>query len=400
KILSELNQLLGVMASRPECRLMSLMVPEKPRLPELCSQNAMIPALLSFHQERTWFIDRFETGVVYPSNPVYHNIPLVLQFEGALDSDLLKRSLDRLAEKHSTLRTRIIYEDGKARQVEEPGCAVPFEILEPNSECTEEGLSSFLRLIVEAPLNMQGGPLFRASLLCNGKRNSVLILVAHHTIVDRLSMKVLGKELGEIYTATIERREPSGSGNGLAYSSFSRWQRGLTSKQWQPWWLYWKSELRGDRINLELPLRRPRHAIHIFKSAIHKFTIPERVADGIAALAMEQQTNPFNVLWASWYVLLHLYSGQDGFLVGISDPCRNMPEIETAIGPYSNLLPVGGSAAGHSFAQFLASASQSLLQARNFADLPFDLLVQKLRLPNDMSRTALFDVLFHFEPSP
>jgi len=400
RILNELNQLLGVMASRPECKLMSLMVPEKPRLPELYSQNAMGPAPLSFHQERMWFIDRFETGVVYPSNPVYHNIPLVLQFEGALDPDLFKRSLDRLAEKHSTLRTRIVYEDDKARQVAEPGSNVPFEVLELNSESTEEGISSFLRLMVEAPLNMQGGPLFRASLLRNGKRDSALVMVAHHAIVDRLSMKWLGEELGEIYTAAIERREPNTSGDGMAYSSFARWQRGLTSEQWRSWWLYWKSELRDDRINLELPLRRPRHAIHIFKSAIHKFTIPERVANGIAALAAEQQTNTFNVLWASWYVLLHLYSGQDGFLVGISDPCRNTAEIETAIGPYSNLLPVRGSAAGHSFAQFLASASQSLLQARNFADLPFDLLVQKLRLPNDMSRTALFDVLFHFEPSP
>src|SRR5208282_6078717 len=42
-------------------------------------------APLSYHQERLWFIDRFETGKVYPSHPSYHNIPLLLECPKALN---------------------------------------------------------------------------------------------------------------------------------------------------------------------------------------------------------------------------------------------------------------------------------------------------------------------------
>jgi len=36
-------------------------------------------------------------------------------------------------------------------------------------------------------------------------------------------------------------------------------------------------------------------------------------------------------------------------------------------------------------------------QASKYREMPFDLLVQKLRPANDMSRTALFDVFFDYE---
>ena len=46
-----------------------------PALPELRPGAAIAdPAQLSFHQERLWFIDQFETGKLYQSAPVYHNI--------------------------------------------------------------------------------------------------------------------------------------------------------------------------------------------------------------------------------------------------------------------------------------------------------------------------------------
>src|SRR6516225_1574417 len=46
---------------------------------------------LSYHQERLWFIDQFETGQIYPTSPIYHNIPLILYLEGPIDIQLLER---------------------------------------------------------------------------------------------------------------------------------------------------------------------------------------------------------------------------------------------------------------------------------------------------------------------
>ena len=55
-------------------------------------------ALLSSHQERLWFIDQFETGNVYPAEPTYHNIPLLLHGRGRLDGTRLAAAWRTLVE--------------------------------------------------------------------------------------------------------------------------------------------------------------------------------------------------------------------------------------------------------------------------------------------------------------
>src|SRR5262249_42973589 len=75
---------------------------------------------LSFHQERIWFVDKFETGVIYPASPTYHNIPIMLRFNGAVDSHLLEQSLNALIARHDVLRTRVIETDRGPRQVTRP----------------------------------------------------------------------------------------------------------------------------------------------------------------------------------------------------------------------------------------------------------------------------------------
>ena len=45
----------------------------------------------SYHQERLWFIDRFESGSLYESAPVYHNIPLILELNGVVRVEKGKR---------------------------------------------------------------------------------------------------------------------------------------------------------------------------------------------------------------------------------------------------------------------------------------------------------------------
>ena len=56
---------------------------------------------LSYHQERLWFIDRFEKGTVYESNPTYHNMPFLMHCRGQLDCGALEWCLSQLLERHT-----------------------------------------------------------------------------------------------------------------------------------------------------------------------------------------------------------------------------------------------------------------------------------------------------------
>ena len=80
----------------------------------------------SYHQERLWFIHRFEAGNLYEAGPIYHNIPLILQIKGLLDKELLEKSITAVIERHNALRTRVITENDQPIQVIES--AVTFKL--------------------------------------------------------------------------------------------------------------------------------------------------------------------------------------------------------------------------------------------------------------------------------
>src|SRR5688572_25462968 len=96
----------------PETTLSNLQISAAPMPPDILPVEwEEMKTRLSYHQERLWFIDRFETGNVYESNPIYHNIPLILQFEGQVDTDLLEQGLNEIVARHESLRTRIVNEN-------------------------------------------------------------------------------------------------------------------------------------------------------------------------------------------------------------------------------------------------------------------------------------------------
>src|ERR1700716_2639106 len=72
--------------------------------------------VLSFAQQRLWFLDQLEPG------SDEYNVPLGLRLRGALDEGALRRALERVVERHEVLRTSIASERGRARlEIHEAG---------------------------------------------------------------------------------------------------------------------------------------------------------------------------------------------------------------------------------------------------------------------------------------
>ena len=362
------------------------------------TQNAMAP--LSYHQERLWITDVFETGAVYASSPIYHNIPLVIRFAVAINADLLEQSLDQVMKRHEVVSTAIVLEGEHAFQTRNGSRGTPFHIRELAEDVPGFDEGQTLRCVLEAvevPFVLKTGPLIRATLFRRAQKESLLVIVVHNIIADRLSMRIIAKELAEIYDSLLTDRSPNLPQPGVPYSDFAEWQQGREAKEWDPYWLYWKNRLSEERVDLVLPSRCPRHPVHIYKSAIHRFSIPTDIVQAAQRLSARHQGGLFEFLLACFRALLHRYSGQEKFLIGITDPCRDKPGTENAIGPFSNFLVLDVKSGAVTFDEYLLSTITNLRLARKHRELPFDLLVQKLKLAHDMSRTALFDVFFHFE---
>jgi amino acid adenylation domain-containing protein len=385
-----------------DCALSELRLDEVIQLPQI----ALLPETkteysLSYHQERLWFIDQFETGNVYETSPIYHNIPLILHLSGKIDCALLEQSLNAIIERHDALRTRVITENARGRQVISRQEMLRLKVVDVAGSIEQTSVESLIELAIEEtrqPFILDNELPVRAALFRASQDESVLVVTVHHIIADKASLRLMAEELSEIYGALSEGRAPQLSQPIVQYHQFSQWQQSLPKDVLDSLLFYWKWQLRGKLQALELPEDHPRPAVHTFTGARNAFNMSGKLARRIAQLGSEEGSNSFAVVLAAFKALLHRYARQNEIVVGTSAACRNQPGTETVVGPFANLLVLRSSLDGNpTFRNFLAQVTRTVEQAHTHQEMPFDKLVLELKPENDMSRTALFDILFQFE---
>jgi amino acid adenylation domain-containing protein len=367
--------------------------------------NAQIQA--SYHQERLWFIDKFETGNLYEFSPVYHNIPLIVDVKGVLNIDLLEKSIRYIISRHAVLRTCIDTIDDRPIQRIAEIMDFKLSVLDLCGDNNRGiGLENAVALAVEEsqrPFLLAKEPLIRGQLIKVEDQRSLLVITIHHIIMDKYSLGILLREVLLYYDACLKNGTPEMPGLSFNYTDFSQWQREFPPKVSKLLLRYWKMKLRGKVQPLELPTDRPRARVHTYKAAISRFTIPGEVSDRIEDFCKREGISHFALLLAVFKVLLYRYSGRGANKIIVGTTCfnRNQPGTEELIGPVANLLPLlGDFSPTLTFREFLLDLSRTVKEAYKYQSMPFDKLVSELNPEKDMSRTALFDVLFQYEETP
>ncbi|WP_240326446.1 non-ribosomal peptide synthetase, partial [Pseudomonas syringae] len=349
---------------------------------------------LSWHQERIWFVDTFETGYLYSANPIYHNIPLLLELRGNVNQPALQAALDGLVIRHEILRCRVHSDGARAWQRFENHVPLPLERLDAAAgQCVAMALESVAR-----PLQMDGGSLVRATLVQDGTPESVLAVTVHHLLADRVSMQIIRRDLLELYDAACSARSPRLPELPLTYRDFAQWQRQLPTAARESLRSFWTYQLRGKLQPMELPLNRPRAAVHVFTPATHSFVLTEQQVKRIDNAARRSGVSSQSLALSAFTALLRRYAGHDELVIGTTAACREDIQLQNMVGPVGNLLVLRGACdEDTSLRALLAQTATRLAQAHKHRFMQFDQLVLALSPDKDMSRTALFDILFNFE---
>jgi amino acid adenylation domain-containing protein len=336
---------------------------------------------------------------VYPAAPTYHNIPLLLVGEGAIDATRLRAAWTALTARHDVLRTRIVAEGAGAVQVIDPPAGAT---LHERSLGDVEPAGALDQAIADAqrPIALASEPLARITLWrfrAAGTERFVVAITLHHLIADKPSLRIVAGELATLMRSGEAELPPA----ELQYVDFSEWQRTLSKEALEPLLFHWKWQLRGRLAALELPSARPRPAIHTFTAARHALVWPAELARQLRVLAAAERVSPAAVALAAFQVILHRYARQDEIVVGTSCSCRRQPGTERLVGPAANLVVLRQQLGGNpTFRALVKETARTLADAEKHQEMPFDPLVLALNPEKDMSRTALFDVLFGYEDEP
>jgi amino acid adenylation domain-containing protein len=128
------------------------------------------------------------------------------------------------------------------------------------------------------------------------------------------------------------------------------------------------------------------------------FSLDERLATGLDALARKHDVSMFMILMTIVKILLHRYTGQNDIIVGSPVACRNHPDLEDQIGFYANTLALRDRIDGdESFVSVLEKVKKTTIDAYDHQQYPFDRLVDELNLARDPGHAPLFDVMLVYQ---
>ncbi|UWU82886.1 amino acid adenylation domain-containing protein [Bradyrhizobium yuanmingense] len=363
-------------------------------LPSIAAVSRHEPLVLSFAQQRLWFLAQLNEG-----STNYH-IPLTLRLRGVLDRSAWQRSLDRVFARHEALRSVFVARQGKPRvEVLPPDAGLP--IVDHDLRERSAAEAALLDLCHEegrTPFDLARGPLIRGHLVRMSDVEHVFLLTQHHIVSDGWSMGVLLRELSQLYRAFEAGQDDPLPPLAIQYPDYAVWQRQwLSGERLQKQAQYWRSALAGT-TRLVLPTDRARPAQQSFAAATIPIVIDADLTRELRRLSLQHGTTLFMIVLAAWAAVLSRLSGQDDLVIGVPSANRGHREIEELIGFFVNTLALRLDLSGQpSVSELLERTRRTVLAAQEHQDLPFEQVVEIVQPPRALDHTPLFQVMLAWE---
>jgi len=347
---------------------------------------------LSPAQKRLWFLSRFG------SDQGQYHISTMLRLVGALNVEALNKSLSQVVDRHETLRTTFSIVDQNPVQVVSQEMNLRFKRVDLRSLPPAERESELTRLIADqrrTAIDLSIGPLLRTALIQLSDDEHVLIVTMPHIISDGWSIGVFWRELDSLYTAFASGQSSPLGKLPIQYGDYAHWQnRCLEGEGSKPLLAYWENKLAGV-ATLQLPTDRPRPAVQTFHGDRQTLVLPAALSEGLKRLSQEQGATLFMTLLAGFKALLSRYAGQTDIVLGTPVSGRTRSELEGLIGFFINTLVLRTDLSNSpNFHDLLGRVKETVLDAFDHQQLPFDQLVGHLHPQRDLSRNPIFQVQF------
>ncbi|OKP97904.1 non-ribosomal peptide synthetase [Paenibacillus sp. P46E] len=319
---------------------------------------------------------------------VVYNLPVVLEFQEALEDARVEAVLNEIVQRHEALRTHFEVVNGEVVQYIHESWKLDFTGEAVHEGEVEEAIRTFV-----TPFDLNEAPLLRSRLLRCGAAKSILLLDVHHIVMDGISSGVFVREFQALYEGAVLEAPV------LQYKDYSEWQNSRNGQEVMNREKdYWLERLSGELplLNLHTDEERPR--VKQFEGDRVHFEAGAELTAALQRVARETGTTIYMVLLAVYNVMLWKYTGQEDIIVGTVESGRSHSELQETMGMFVNTVALRNYPAGsRTFREFLEEVKRHTLADFEHAAYPYENLLNLLNLQKDSSRNLLFDVMFAFE---
>lgn len=354
---------------------------------------------LSSDQKRLWLEDQSQPG------RAGHNTPILLRYQQSLNTVWLEECLTEVVARHEVLRTNIVEKDGQPVQDIQPQMTVSLPVIDLREVPQELRTSRALELAHAEgikPFDLSCGPLLRAKVLRLGEEEYWLLLLMHHIIIDPWSLSVLLRELTAFYLERATGERAILPDLEVQYADYAVWQqRWLESETAQHHLDYWKQQLGGSLMPLDLPTDHLRAEARGNQGASQPLEFTERLSDELRVLSRREGVTLFMTLLAAFNALLHRYTNQDEILLVTPTASRPRRQLENLIGYFANLVLLRSDLKGNpTWREMLKRARETVIEAYTHEALPVEIVLDALREEHKVNVDELMRVSFGLLSSP
>ncbi|NES43565.1 amino acid adenylation domain-containing protein, partial [Moorena sp. SIO2C4] len=344
---------------------------------------------LSYGQKGLWFLWQLS-----PQNHNY-NVSFSVRIYSKVDITIWQQVFQALRERHPLLRSTFPKLGEQPIQQLHQHQALDFLQIDASS-WSEEELNKKVVAAHRHPFNLETEPVMRVRWFTCSEQDHIMLLTIHHIALDGWSCDLITKELPQLYQAQLNGLEASLLPLKHSYQDYVSWQKELVEGQeGEQLWNYWQQKLGGELPVLNLPTDRPRPPIQTDNGGSYPFKLSEKLTEQLKELAQTEGATLYMILLAAFQVLLYRYTGQEDILVGSPTSGRTKAEFASIVGYFVDSVVMRADLSENlSFRDFLYQVRQTVLGALAHQDYPFSLLVEKLQVERDSSRSPLFQACF------
>ena len=346
---------------------------------------------LSECQRGLWALQKMR-----PETAAY-NVPLGVRVFQRVEAGALRQACQTLLERHPLLACSIREREGELRHLP-AGSALPFEELDLTSS-TPGQIAELMRERLRVPFILEDGPLIRCHLIHCAPSESIVLLVAHHLVLDGLSATPVMTTLLDAYLALTRGSRSEAPPSEVDFADFVRWEREqLTGESGKRLEAYWRERLSGAAPALRLTAERPEGAAKGGHGEVVSTTLPNDLLDALKTFARALRVSLPTLFLAFFKVLLHRYSGEDDITVGVVAQVRPDDRFANLAGYFINLLPVRTrDVAGRDFADLAQALQGALAEAIDHAAFPFPRMVRTFGLAPEDDTNPIVQVGFEYQ---
>jgi len=335
-------------------------------------------------EQALWLLQRLEPELGVP------NVAVALRLRAPLRWWPLQEAVTWLLARHEVLRLSFPGRGGVPERRRHDAADVALEV--ETLQAAPAGLAAELRAFAAAPFDLEHAPLMRLGHFVLPDGEAVLCMVAHHIVIDAVSLHLLFYDLKAAYDHLSRHGEPPDlppphTAERPAPTSVSL--------------AFWQQHVAGfDAAGMRLD--GAADAVPGFEAGMAERFLSSAAVRAVGALRDTCRATDAIVLLAAYYVLLYRHGTAEDMVVGAMVNTRRGPG---SVGYHVSTLPLRLRLEPQmSLARVVARTKELMLAGLEHADVPFEMVAAQLAALDTGEpgwwRSRLVRYLFNFRHPP